>query len=55
MLEEPGPSVESVHGQEDRDPSPYPEYEECFVRPDAVAMDNAIGKFLDGLEGQERL
>ena len=54
MLEEPGHSIESEHGQEDRDPSPCPEDEEFFVRPDAMAMDEAIGKFLDGLEGQER-
>jgi hypothetical protein len=25
-----------------------------FVRPDVAAMEGAIGKFLDGLEGQER-
>ena len=25
-----------------------------FVRPDLAAMEGAIGKFLDGLEGQER-
>ena len=25
-----------------------------FVRPDAARMEEAIGKFLDGLEGQER-
>ena len=25
-----------------------------FVRPDAAGMEEAIGKFLDGLEGQER-
>ena len=47
------PSVESEHGHEDGDPSPCPEDEEFFVRPDAVAMDEAIGKFSDGLEGQE--
>ena len=43
MLEEPGPSVESEHGHEDRDPSPCPEDEEFFLRPDAGAMDEAIG------------
>ena len=36
------------------DPSPCPEDEEFFVRPDLAAMEGAIGKFLDGLEGQER-
>ncbi len=25
-----------------------------FVRPDGAGMEGAIGKFLDGLEGQER-
>ena len=54
MLEEPGPSVESENGHEDGDPSPCPEDEEFFLRPDAGAMDEAIGKFLDGLDGQER-
>jgi hypothetical protein len=28
--------------------------EEFFVRPDAAGMEEAISKFLDGLEGQER-
>ena len=54
VLEEPGPSVESEHGHEDGDPSPCTVDKEVFVRPDAAAMDEAIGKFLDGLEGQER-
>ena len=53
MLEEPEPSVESEHGHEDGDPSPCPEDEEFFVRPDAVAMDEAIGKFSDGLDAVE--
>ena len=53
MLEETGPAVESEHGQEDRETSACPEDDEFVVRPDAVAMDEAIGKFLDGLEGQE--
>ena len=35
-------------------PSPCPEDEEFFVRPDVAAMEGAIGKFLDGLKGQER-
>ncbi len=38
---------------EEGDPSPCPEDEEFFVRPDATGMEEAIGKFLDGLEGQE--
>ncbi len=32
------------------DPSPCPEDEEVFVRPIAAGMEQAIGKFLDGLE-----
>ena len=52
MLDASQPPVEQepVEG----DPSPCPEDEEFFVRPDAAAMEGAIGKFLDGLEGQER-
>ncbi len=38
---------------ERRDPSPCPDDEEFLVRPDAAHMGEAIGKFLDGLEGQE--
>jgi hypothetical protein len=34
---------------EEGDPCPYPEDEEFFVRPDVAAMEEAIGKFLDGL------
>jgi hypothetical protein len=38
------------------DPAPCPEDKVFFVRPDASAagMEEAIGKFLDGMEGQER-
>ena len=52
MLDASQPPVEQepVEG----DPSPCPEDEEFFVRPDLAAMEGAIGKFLDGLEGQER-
>ncbi len=36
-------------------PCPCPEDKEFFIRPDAAAgMEEAIGKFLDGQEGQER-
>ena len=38
----------------DGDPVPCPEDEEYFVRPDAGDMEEAIDKFLDGLDGQER-
>ena len=54
MLDASQPPVEQepVEG----DPSPCPEDEEFFVRPDlaGTSMEEAIGKFLDGLEGQER-
>ena len=36
------------------DPVPCPEDEEFFVRPNAGDMEEAIDKFLDGLDGQER-
>ena len=51
MLDASQPPVEQepVEG----DPSPCPEDEEFFVRPDLAGMEEAIRKFLDGLEGQE--
>jgi hypothetical protein len=34
---------------------PCPEDEEfCFSGPDAATMEDAIGKFMDGMEAQER-
>ena len=36
------------------DPDPCPEDEGVFVGPDSASMEEAICKFLDGLEGQER-
>ena len=48
------PPVESEHDHGEGDPDPCPEDEEYFVRPDAAEMEKAIGKFFDGLEGQER-
>ena len=51
MLDASQPPVEQE--PEEGDPSPCPEDEEFFVRPDAAGMEEAIGKFLDGLEGQE--
>jgi hypothetical protein len=52
MLDVSQPPVEQepVEG----DPYPCPEDEEVFVRPDVAGMEEAIGKFLDCLEGQER-
>ncbi len=51
MLDASQPPVEQE--PEEGDPSACPEDEEVFVRPDAAGMEEAIGKFLDGLEGQE--
>jgi hypothetical protein len=39
---------------EDGDPNPCPEDEEFHKAPDADSMEEAIGKFMEGLEGQER-
>ncbi len=40
---------------EDRDPHPCPEDEEFFeCRPDAADVEEAIGKFMEGMEKQER-
>ena len=41
---QPSLEQEPVEG----DPSPCPEEEELFVRPDLAGMEEAIGKFLDG-------
>ncbi len=54
MLDAFQPPVEQEPKEGDPGPSPCPEDEEFFVRPDVAAMEEAIGKFLDGLEGQER-
>jgi hypothetical protein len=35
-------------------PNPCPEDEEFHKAPDADSMEEAIGKFTEGLEGQER-
>jgi hypothetical protein len=40
---------------EESDSNPYPEDEEFHQVPDAAdSMEEAIGKFMEGLEGQER-
>ena len=43
MLYASQPPVEQE--PEEGDPSPYPEDEEFFVRPDAAGMEEAISKF----------
>jgi hypothetical protein len=54
VLERAQAPVQSEPEPEEGDYAPCPEDEEFFVRPDAAGMEEAIGKFLDGLEGQER-
>ena len=50
----PPPSADHAC-MEDRDPHPCPEDEEFFEgRPDAADMEEAIGKFMEGMEKQER-
>ena len=46
--------IESEPEPVEGDPDPCPEEEENFVRPHAGDMEEAIDKFLDGLDGQER-
>ena len=50
---QPPLSSEQQHDERDPDPCP-PEDEECFEAPDAESMEEAISKFVDGLEAQER-
>ncbi len=47
------PHVESEQEHDEGDLAPCPEDDEIFVRPNAAGMEEAIGKFLDGMEGQE--
>ncbi len=49
---QPPISSEEQHDDRDADPCP-PEDEECFDAPDAASMDEAISKFVKGLEAQE--
>jgi hypothetical protein len=39
---------------EEGDRNPCPEHEEFHKVPDADSMEEAIGKFMEGMEGQER-
>ena len=39
---------------EEGDPNPCPGDEEFHKAPDADSMEEVIGKFMEGLEGQER-
>ncbi len=53
MLDASQPPVELEQEPDEGDPSSCPEDKEFFVRPDAAGMEEAIGKFLAGLESQE--
>ena len=53
MLEVVPPALDTDQEHEEGDSNPCPEDEEFFKGPDADSMEEAIGKFLDGLEGQE--
>ncbi len=49
------PPLSSEQQHDDRDPDPCPsEDEELFDAQDAKSMEEAINKFVDGLESQER-
>ncbi len=49
------PPISSDQQQDERDPDPCPpEDEECFDALDAASMEEAISKFVEGLESQER-
>ncbi len=49
---QPPISSEQQHDERDPDPCP-PEDEVCFDAPDAASMEEAISKFVEGLESQE--
>jgi hypothetical protein len=49
---QPPISPEQQHDERDPDPCP-PEDDECFNAQDADSMEEAISKFVDGLESQE--
>jgi hypothetical protein len=51
ILEPPG---QSSVDQDEFDPCPAPEDEEFFQGPDPESKEEAINKFLDGMEDQER-
>ncbi len=50
------PPISSEQQHDERDPQDDPcppEDEECFDTPDAASMEEAISKFVEGLESQE--
>ena len=48
------PPAQSSVEQDEGDPCPAPEDEEFFQGPDTESKEEAINKFLDGMEDQER-
>jgi hypothetical protein len=49
------PPISSEQQHDERDPDPCPPVdEECFEAPDAASVEEAISKFVEGLESQER-
>ncbi len=48
------PAVDTEQEEDEGDPNPCPEDEDDFLRPDAEGMEEAISRFLDGMEGQEQ-
>jgi hypothetical protein len=49
------PPISSEQQHDEKGPDPYPpKDEECFDAPDAASMEEAISKFVEGLESQER-
>jgi hypothetical protein len=48
------PFAQSSLGQDEADPIPEPEDENCFQGPDTESKEEAINKFLDGIEDEER-
>jgi hypothetical protein len=52
---QPPTGISSEQQHDERDPDPYsPEDEECFDALDAASMEEAVSKFVEGLESQER-
>jgi hypothetical protein len=44
------PEVQPPVESDEHDPCPVPEDDECFEAPDAQSKEEAINKFLDGIE-----
>ena len=53
MQEEVPPHMDTAQDLDEGYPNPCPEDEDFFKGPDTDSMEEAISKFLHGLEGQE--